>query len=72
MQELPAILVRQGRVINVGDTLLTTQGKTFYVTGWDEFSNIVYGTSCCEHHYFISAPAKVFGCNFSTEEIKHG
>lgn len=69
MKELPALLVKNGRVIDVGDTLLTPQGKTFYVTGWDEFTSVVNGTTCCEHHYFISAPARVFGCNFSTEEI---
>jgi hypothetical protein len=72
MKTLPAILIRGGKVVNVGDTLLTTRGKTFYVTGWDEFSGTVHGTSTCEQHYFISAPAKVFGCNFSTEEIRNG
>jgi hypothetical protein len=38
--------------------------------GGDEFSGTVHGTSTCEQHYFVSAPAKVFGCNFATEGEK--
>ena len=70
--KIPAYLVRNGKVVNVGDILLTQRGKTFFVTGWDEFSGIVHGTSTCQQHYFVSAPAKVFGCNFATEGETNG
>jgi len=55
-----------GRVmeVNLGDTVVLTNGKRFYVTGWDEVQGYVHGTSMCEYKYFTSAPAETFGCYF--------
>jgi len=56
-----------GRVmeVNLGDTVVLTNGKRFYVTGWDEVQGYVHGTSMCPHKYFVSIPVDMFGCYFA-------
>ena len=49
--------------LNVGDVLLTTRGKTFFVTGWNEIEQTIQGQTTCEQHYFISAPASTLNCS---------
>ena len=51
--------------VNLGDTVVLTNGKRFYVTGWDEVQGYVHGTSMCPHKYFVSIPADMFGCYFA-------
>jgi hypothetical protein len=66
---MPKVLLRRlpsgdVREVKVGDILLNTRGKTFFVTGWNETEGVVEGTSTCEQHYFLSVPAKIINCYF--------
>jgi hypothetical protein len=50
--------------LEVGDVVVDIRGKTYYITGWDEFKNTVQATSMCENHYFVDVPARTFNCYF--------
>jgi len=65
MKQLVRTLPGNKRVVlNVGDTLLTARGKTFVVTGWNEFDQTIQGQTTCDQRYFVSAPASTFNCSF--------
>lgn len=53
--------------VEVGDIVVDIRGKTYYVTGWDEFRSTMQATSTCENHYFLDVPAKNFNCYFIGE-----
>jgi len=53
--------------LEVGDIVVDIRGKTYYVTGWDEFKSTVQATSMCENHYFVDVPARTFNCYFRGE-----
>jgi len=53
--------------VEVGDIVVDIRGKSYYVTGWDEFRSTVQATSTCENHYFLDVPAKNFNCYFIGE-----
>jgi len=53
--------------VEVGDIVVDVRGKTYYVTGWDEFRSTMQATSTCENHYFLDVPAKNFNCYFIGE-----
>jgi hypothetical protein len=72
MKSMPMKLMRKyvnGKVeeLEVGDIVVDIRGKTYYVTGWDEFRSTVQATSTCENHYFVDVPAKNFNCYFIGE-----
>lgn len=52
------------REVKVGDILLSHNGKTFFVTGWNEFDGTIEGTTTCKQHYFIKASANILKCEF--------
>ena len=54
-------------VLEVGDVVVDIRGKTYYITGWDEYRNTIQATSMCENHYFVDVPAKNFNCYFVEE-----
>ena len=71
MQTKPTPMVLMRKYLNgkteqleVGDIVVDIRGKTYYITGWDEFKNTVQATSMCEGHYFVDVPAKTFNCYF--------
>ena len=53
--------------LEVGDIVVDIRGKTYYITGWDEFKSTVQATSMCENRYFVDVPAKTFNCYFIGE-----
>jgi hypothetical protein len=72
MKSMPMKLMRKflnGKVeqLEVGDIVVDIRGKTYYITGWDEFRSTVQATSMCENHYFVDVPAKNFNCYFIGE-----
>ena len=69
---MPMKLMRRyltGKVeeVEVGDIVVDPRGKTYYVTGWDEFRSTMQATSTCENHYYVEMPAKNFNCYFIGE-----
>jgi hypothetical protein len=54
-------------VLEVGDVVVDIRGKTYYITGWDEYRSTIQATSMCESHYFVDVPAKTFNCYFIGE-----
>ncbi len=71
MQTKPTPMVLMRKYLNgkteqleVGDIVVDIRGKTYYITGWDEFKSTVQATSMCENHYFIDVPARTFNCYF--------
>lgn len=54
-------------VLEVGDVVVDIRGKTYYITGWDEYRNTIQATSMCENHYFVDVPARTFNCYFVEE-----
>jgi hypothetical protein len=64
MQLMRKYLNGKTELIEVGDVVVDIRGKTYYVTGWDEFRSTVQATSMCENHYFVDVPAKTFNCYF--------
>jgi len=54
-------------VLEVGDVVVDIRGKTYYITGWDEFRSTIQATSMCENHYFVDVPARNFNCYFVEE-----
>lgn len=53
------------REVHSGDILLGTNGKTFFVTDWNEVTGYVHGVSTCEKHYFVKQRIKDLNCHFT-------
>jgi len=53
--------------LEVGDVVVDIRGKTYYITGWDEYRSTIQATSMCENHYFVDVPARTFNCYFVEE-----
>ena len=53
--------------LEVGDVVVDIRGKTYYITGWDEYRSTIQATSMCENHYFVDVPARTFNCYFVGE-----
>jgi hypothetical protein len=71
MQTKPTTMVLMRKYLNgktealeVGGIVVDIRGKTYYITGWDEFKSTVQATSMCEGHYFVDVPARTFNCYF--------
>jgi hypothetical protein len=54
-------------VLEVGDVVVDIRGKTYYITGWNEFKSTIQATSMCEGHYYVEVPARNFNCYFVEE-----
>ena len=53
------------REVKTGDVLINANGKTFYVTDWNEVTGVVNGVSTCEKHYFVRQKVKDINCQFT-------